>query len=91
MTEAPEPVLESDDDMLTRVEASAYLERFHVRLKPSTLARLWSVGGDGPPCSHIRGRPRYPRGPLRDWALEQRTGLRTSHRGAVRPTPGTER
>lgn len=69
---------ERDDDLLTRREASAYLLRFQVRLKPATLARLWSVGGNGPPCTHVRNRPYYPRGELRAWALRQRTRLRAS-------------
>lgn len=77
-----------DDDLLTRAEASAYLARFHIGLKPATLARIWSVGGDGPPCQHIRGKPWYPRGELRTWALGQRTGLRASRR--TRP-PGAGR
>ena len=76
---------ERDDDLLTRAEASAYLLRFQVRLKPATLARLWSVGGDGPPCAHVRKRPYYPRGELRAWALGQRTRLRASRR--PRPPP----
>lgn len=76
-----EPVLEEcDDDLLTRVEASDYLARFNVRMKPSTLARIWSVGHDGPPCRHIRRKPYYPRGELRAWALGQRSGLRASSR-----------
>lgn len=69
---------ESDDDLLTRAEASAYLARYSVSMKPATLARLWSVGGDGPPCRHIRRRPFYPRAELRDWALRQRSSLRAS-------------
>jgi len=69
---------ERDDDLLTRKEASAYLARYHVALKPATLARIWSVGGDGPPCQHIRSRPLYPRGELRTWALGQRSPLRNS-------------
>lgn len=73
-------VAEREDDLLTRREASAYLERFHVRLKPATLARIWSVGGNGPPCQHVRGKPLYPRGDLQAWALSQRTPLRRSHR-----------
>ena len=89
----PEPSpLERDDDLLTRVEASAYLARFQVGLKPSTLARIWSVGGDGPPCQHIRGKPWYPRGALRDWAQSQRTRLRRSRRDdrAQPSVPGVE-
>ena len=74
---------ERDDDLLTRAEASAYLARFHIGLKPASLARMWSVGGNGPPCEHIRGRPRYPRAALRTWAQSQRTGLRSSHRAPI--------
>lgn len=69
---------ERDDDLLTRAEASAFLSRYNVRMKPATLARIWSVGHDGPPCRHIRRKPFYPRGELRTWALQQRTGLRAS-------------
>lgn len=74
----PAPDDERDDDLLTRREASAYLARFHVNLKPATLARMWSVGSPGPPCRHIRRKPMYPRGHLRDWARSQRSGLRRS-------------
>lgn len=75
---------EEDDDLLTRSQASDYLVRFHIRMKPATLARLWSVGGDGPPCRHIRGKPWYPRGELRAWARAQQSNLRRSrHDGAV--------
>lgn len=69
---------EHDEDLLTRAEASAYLARFHIRMKPATLARVWSVGGDGPPCQHIRGKPWYPRGELRRWAQSQQSNLRRS-------------
>lgn len=75
-----ERVAEQDADLLTRVQASEYLARFHIRMKPATLARLWSVGGDGPPCQHIRGKPWYPRGALRSWAQSQQTNLRRSRR-----------
>lgn len=74
----PFPVAEQDEDLLTRAEASAYLARYNIRMKPATLARIWSVGQDGPPCRHIRRKPFYPRGELRAWALQQRTGLRIS-------------
>ena len=30
------------DDLLTRTEASAFLATFGIRLKPASLARLWS-------------------------------------------------
>jgi hypothetical protein len=75
-----ERVAEQDEDLLTRAQASEYLARFHIRMKPATLARLWSVGGDGPPCRHIRGKPWYPRGALRTWAQSQQTNLRRSRR-----------
>jgi hypothetical protein len=71
---------ERDEDLLTRAQASDYLARFHIRMKPATLARIWSVGGDGPPCQHIRGKPWYPRGELRSWARSQQTNLRRSRR-----------
>lgn len=66
-----------EDVLLTRAEASAYLATLGVRLKPATLARLWSAGSGGPPCRHVRAKPFYPRGLLRDWALAQITEVRT--------------
>lgn len=69
---------ERDEDLLTRSEASAFLVRYGVRLKPSSLAKMWSMGADGPACRHVRGKPFYPRGVLRDWAVAQDTGLRAS-------------
>lgn len=82
---------EQDHDLLTRTEASAYLARFNIALKPATLARIWSVGGDGPPCQHIRRKPYYPRGDLRAWAQAQRTALRRSRPRAVSATEATVR
>ncbi|HEX8569772.1 MAG TPA: hypothetical protein VF699_07595 [Caulobacteraceae bacterium] len=82
---APEP-LGPCDDLLTRKEASDFLLTLGVRLKPSTLARLWSTGGNGPPCVHHRNRPRYPRDVLRAWAAQQTTGLRRSPRAAPQET-----
>ena len=94
MTEAPasaDPlVAESDADLLTRAQASDYLSRFNVRLKVTSLARLWSVGGNGPPCQHIRGKPWYPRGALRAWALRQRTAVRTSRAAGTGAGQGHE-
>lgn len=58
-----------------------------VRLKPATLARLWSTGGNGPPCVHHRNRPRYPRDVLRSWAAEQTTQLRRSASQRADPQP----
>lgn len=89
MSDQPEPLQGEDaQDLLTRAEASAFLERFHVFLKPATLARLWSVGRNGPPCSLVRGRPFYPRGELQAWALKQRTATRSSRRDAFKPEAG---
>ncbi len=80
--EADFPASESpvaiDADLLTRREASDFLATLGVRLKPSTLARLWSTGGNGPPCVRHRNRPRYPREVLRTWAAQQTTGLMRS-------------
>lgn len=67
-----------DDDLLTRKEASAFLAQFGIRMKPQTLARIWSTGGDGPPCLHVRSKPYYPRGVLRDWAKSQVGELRAA-------------
>ena len=64
--------------LLTRAEAAAHLEQFGVRLKPATLARLWSTGGGGPPCRHIRAKPFYPRDLLEAWAASQISDLRTA-------------
>ena len=66
-----------DEDLLTRAEASAFLALMGIRLKPATLARIWSTAADGPPCRHIRAKPYYPRGLLRDWARSQMSELRT--------------
>jgi hypothetical protein len=71
---------QASTELLTRKEASAFLATLGVSLKPSTLARLWSTGGNGPPCVHHRNRPRYPREVLRAWAAQQTTQLRTSAR-----------
>lgn len=78
---------ERDDDLLTRAEASAYLRRFGIRMKPATLARAWSTGANGPPCRHVRGRPFYPRDVLRAWAESQTTDLRRSAREASPTSP----
>lgn len=73
-----------DDDLLTRAEASAFLALLGVRLKPATLARLWSTASNGPPCRHVRAKPFYPRGLLRDWARAQITEVRTGAPPAAR-------
>jgi hypothetical protein len=81
---ASEPTAEADDDLLTRSEASEYLRRFGIRMKPATLARAWSTGADGPPCRHVRRKPLYPRAALRVWAESQTTDLRGSSREPLR-------
>lgn len=81
-TPVPEP---GDEDLLTRKEASAFLAQFGIRMKPETLARLWSTGGDGPPCRHIRHKPYYPRGVLRAWARTQIGELRSAAPAAAQP------
>ena len=73
-----------DEPLLTRAEASAFLGSFGIRLKPATLARLWSTGGNGPPCRHIRSRPFYPQDLLQDWARSQISDIRTAAPPAAR-------
>ena len=75
---------DGDDDLLTRAEASGFLALFGIRMKPATLARLWSTGNDGPPCRHVRSKPHYPRGLLRDWARSQISDIRTGAPPAAR-------
>lgn len=70
--------------LLTRAEASAYLAELGVRLKPATLARLWSTGSSGPPCRHVRAKPFYPRDLLRVWAEAQITEVRDGAPPAAR-------
>lgn len=71
-------------DLLTRAEASAFLALMGVRLKPATLARIWSTASNGPPCRHIRSKPYYPRGLLRAWAQAQISEVRTGASAAAR-------
>jgi hypothetical protein len=82
--DAVEIVPAIDELLLTRAEASAFLVSFGIRLKPATLARLWSTGGNGPPCRHIRSRPFYPQDLLRDWARSQISDIRTAAPPAAR-------
>jgi hypothetical protein len=59
-------------------QASAFLlERKGVRRKPKTLQKYRCIGG-GPPFRKIAGRIVYERGPLEEWAEEQRSPLVTS-------------
>ena len=59
--------------LLTRAEASVFLEGKGIRMKPTTLARAYSTGSGGPPCRHIRNKPFYPLDLLEIWAEAQIT------------------
>lgn len=77
--------LEEADDLLTRAEASALLIELGLPMRPATLARLWSTGGDGPPCRHVRSRPYYPRQCLLEWARRQVGDLKAAAPAAAQP------
>lgn len=68
-TAVPEP----RETLLTRAEASVFLEGKGIRMKPTTLARAYSTGSGGPPCRHIRNKPYYPLDLLETWAEAQIT------------------
>lgn len=78
------PIRPEPEELLTRAEAAAHLAGFGIRLKPATLARIWSTGSGGPPCRHIRSKPFYPRHLLEAWAATQISGLRTAAPAAAR-------
>jgi hypothetical protein len=82
MSEHPEDALPEDfvDALLDRREASAYLQSIGVRRTPATLAKLFSIGGDGPPCVHDGRRPLYPKRQLHEWGVGRLTMLRRSAR-----------
>lgn len=68
----------SSETLLTRAEASAYLEGKGIRMKVTTLARAYSTGSGGPPCRHIRNKPFYPLDLLEAWAEAQITAPASS-------------
>ena len=68
-TASPKP----RETLLTRAEASVFLEGKGIRMKPTTLARAYSTGSGGPPCRHIRNKPYYPLDLLETWAEAQIT------------------
>ena len=80
----PEDVLPEGfvDALLTRKEASDYLAEIGIRRKPATLAKLFCIGGDGPPCRHDGRKPLYPKALLHEWGVRQLTQLRRSSRDA---------
>lgn len=61
------------ETLLTRAEASVFLNGRGIRMKPTTLARAYSTGSGGPPCRHIRNKPYYPLDLLETWAEAQIT------------------
>lgn len=71
--EAEAPVPTAPETLLTRAEASAFLQAKGIRMKPTTLARAYSTGSGGPPCRHIRNKPYYPLDLLTAWAGAQIT------------------
>jgi len=73
------------DALLTRREAAAYLSSIGVKRAPATLAKLFCIGGDGPPCHHDGRRPLYPKGLLHAWGMRQLTQLRRSSADVRRP------
>jgi hypothetical protein len=71
-----------EDALLDRRQASAYLETIGVRRKPATLAKLYCIGDDGPPCMHDGRRVLYPKRLLHFWGVRQLTAVRRSSREA---------
>jgi hypothetical protein len=67
-----------EDRLLTRQEASHYLGTLGIRRSPATLAKLFCMRSDGPPCVHHGRKPLYPRRLLLAWAEAQLTGVRHS-------------
>ena len=67
------PAPPAGETLLTRAEASVFLEGRGIRMKPTTLARAYSTGSGGPPCRHIRNKPYYPLDLLETWAEAQIT------------------
>ena len=76
---------------LRRKEAARYLREVHgIPMQPSTLAKLFCIGG-GPPA-HVMGRfPLYPRVELDAWANKRLGRLRasTSDKGIGVPGHGS--
>jgi hypothetical protein len=82
-----------EDALLDRREASAYLETIGIRRKPATLAKLYCIGADGPPCVHDGRRVLYPKRSLHLWGMRQLTAVRKSSREAraqMRPAASEE-
>lgn len=78
----PEDALPDDfeDGLLSRCEASIYLESIGVRRKSTTLAKLYCTAADGPPCVHDGRRVLYPKRLLHLWGMGQLSVLRRRSR-----------
>ena len=76
----PEDILPADfvDELLDREQACVYLATIGVRRRPATLAKLFSIRSDGPPCIHDGRKPFYPKRQLHEWGIRQLTQLRRS-------------
>lgn len=61
---ADPPTDGAGEALLTGQEVSAHIAALGVRLKPSTLVRMRPTGSAGPPCTHTRSIPFYPRSAL---------------------------
>lgn len=87
MTAHPEDSIPDDfeDALLTRAEAAAYLSSIGVRRKPATLAKLFCIGADGPPCKHDGRKPLYPKRELHVWGMRQLSALRRSSKPSACP------
>jgi hypothetical protein len=78
----PEDAIPEDfvDELLDRVQASAYLASIGVRRTPATLAKLFSTRSPGPPCVHEGRKPLYPKRELHQWGASLLIGMRRSSR-----------
>lgn len=80
-----------DNILLTRKEASRELAAIGIRLAPSTLAKMFCTGSDGPPCVHLGRTPYYPRRHLFEWARDRLTHPRVSSKEPRRPLSHTQK
>lgn len=71
---------EHEDTLLTRKEASSELLKMGIRRSPSTLAKIFCLREDGPPCTHLGRTPYYPKQQLHEWVRSHLTALRSSSR-----------
>jgi hypothetical protein len=69
---------------LTRKEASEFLAANGFPFAPTTLAKVFSLGG-GPPCRHFGRRPLYEPSELLRWAESRTTKPRKNSSEPRRP------